>query len=97
MPSFRVIMTIGALAAGTAPQSVVPTAAAAAATLTTVEAADLAVVSGSARVTIRFTGEDDTALAIARRTVEGTRAVAEVVSFLVTRRDGGRWYPVAPR
>jgi DNA helicase IV len=75
----------------------VPTAAAAVAELTTVEAQDLAVVSGGPRVTVRFTGEDDAqAIAIGRHAVDRTKARAEVVSWRVTRRVGGRWYPVSP-
>jgi hypothetical protein len=75
----------------------VPSAASAVAELTTVEAQDVAVVSGGPRVTVRFTGEDESdALAIARHAVEQTRTRAEVVSWLVTKRVGGRWYPVAP-
>lgn len=90
-------MSIGVLAAGTAPQAVVPAAAAAVAELATVEARDLAVVGGGARVTVRFTGEDDAhALRIGRHAVERTAERAEVLSWRVTRRVGGRWYPVAP-
>ena len=95
MASFRVTMTIGALAAGTAPQSVVPAAAAAVRELTTVEASDVAVVSGSARVTVRFTADDETVGRIAAHAVESTRTVAEVVAWRVTRRDGARWTPVS--
>jgi beta-lactamase class A len=85
-------MTIGALVAGTAPQQVVPGAAKAVAELTTVEASDLAVVSGRPRVTVRFTAEDATAHDIARHAVERTRRLAEVLTWRVTRRVGGRWY-----
>lgn len=95
MPSFRVTMTIGSLAAGTAPQSVVPAAARAVGELTTVEASDLAVVGGSPRVTVRFAAEDETVQRIARHAVESTGALAQVVSWRVTRRDGSRWMPVA--
>jgi hypothetical protein len=97
MPSFRVTMTIGMLRAGIDPATIVPRAAAAGRERTTVEAADLAVVSGSARVTIRFTADsDDAALPIAQHVVAGAREAAEVLSALVTRRVGGRWEPVAP-
>ena len=44
MPSYRVIMTIGALQPGVRPDAVLPAAAAAAAERTTVEASDLATV-----------------------------------------------------
>jgi hypothetical protein len=50
MPSYRITLGVGALRAGTDPQSVLPTAAAAARELTTVEAWDLAVVRGEARM-----------------------------------------------
>ncbi|MCU1556959.1 MAG: hypothetical protein JWN09_954 [Microbacteriaceae bacterium] len=87
-------MTIGALATGTAPQRVMPDAADAVAELTTVEASDVAVVSGRPRVTVRFTAEDATAYQIARHCVERTRQLAEVVTWRLTRRVGGRWYVV---
>lgn len=95
MPSFRVTMSIGALAAGTAPQSVVPAAARAVGELATVEASDLAVVSGTPSVTVRFSAEDETATGIARHAVDSTRAIAQVVTWRITRRDGSRWMPVA--
>jgi hypothetical protein len=95
MPSFRVTMTIGSLAVGTAPQSVLPAAARADGEVTTVEASDVAVVGGSARVTVRFTAEDETVNRIALHAVESTRAIAQVVTWRVTRRNGSRWMPVA--
>jgi hypothetical protein len=88
-------MTIGALAAGTPPETVVPRAADAVRTLATVEASDLAVVSGSARVTVRFTGEDDDgARRVAAHAVAELASAAEVVTSRITRRDGPRWSPV---
>ncbi len=89
-------MTIGALASGVAPPQVLPAAARAVAELTTVEASDLAVVSGSPRVTVRFTAEDATAHDIAQHCVARTRQLADVSTWRVTRRVGGRWY-VLPR
>jgi hypothetical protein len=95
MPSYRVIMSIGALQPGVRPDAVLPAAAAAAAELTTVEASDLAVVAGSARATVRFTAEDaDAALAVGRHVVAGTRRVADPVTWQVTERVKGRWLPV---
>jgi hypothetical protein len=92
MPSFRVTMTIGALRPGTAPDSVLPAAARAAGELTSVEASDLAVVAGSARLTVRFTDDDESAaLRVGRHVVEGTRAVAEPLSWQVTERVKSRW------
>jgi beta-lactamase class A len=95
MPSFRVTMIIGALQTGSAPASVLPTAAAAAAELTTVEASDLTLVKGSPRVTVRFTADDaEQALGIGRHVVETTRTVAEPVSSVVTERVQGSWVAV---
>ena len=90
-------MTIGVLAAGVGPEQVLPGAAAAIREVAIVEASDLAVVGGSARVTVRFTGDDDPhANRVALHGIEGTRLMASVVTWRVTRRDGGRWTPVAP-
>ena len=58
VPSYRVTATIGALRPGTNPESVLPTAADAGRERTTVEAWDLAIVRGEARITIRFVAED---------------------------------------
>jgi hypothetical protein len=90
-------MTIGALAAGVRPEQVLPGAAAAIRRVAIVEASDLAVVSGSARVTVRFTGDDDPhANRVALHGIEGTKLLAGVLTWRVTRRDGGHWNPVAP-
>jgi len=95
MPSYRVIMTIGALRPGVRPDAVLPAAAAAAAEKTTVEASDLAVVAGSARATVRFTADDgDAALAIGDHVVAETSRVADPVTWMVTERVKGRWLPV---
>lgn len=95
MPSFRVIIAVGVLRRGVAPQSVLPAAAAAAAALTTLEASDLSVVRSAPRITVRFTCDDDaTAVSVARQVTDATRRLTEVTTWNVTRRDGGRWYPV---
>jgi hypothetical protein len=97
VPSFRVILSIGALQAGVAAASVLPSVAASAATITTVEASGVDVVRGSARITIRFTADDDiTATGVARQVIDSTRSLADVPSWMITRRTGGRWYPLAP-
>ncbi|HEV7949302.1 MAG TPA: hypothetical protein VGP24_05990 [Glaciihabitans sp.] len=85
-------MSIGALRPSVAPQSVLPTAAKAAAELANVEASDLAVVAGAPRLTVRFTA-DDTELAqqIAGHTVATVRDYAEVTGWIVTVRAGARW------
>lgn len=88
-------MAIGALRARVAPDSVLPTAASAANELTTVEASDLSVVAGSARITVRFMADDaDLALQIGRHVVAATQAVAEPLAWRVTERVNGRWYVV---
>jgi hypothetical protein len=98
MPSFRVTLEIGELRPGVDPKSVLPTAAAAAAGLTIVEASSLDVVRGSARISVRFTADDDaSAFGMATQVARKTRSLAEVASWLVTRRVGGEWHPVAPR
>lgn len=88
-------MTIGALRAGVAPDSVLPAAAHAAGELTTVEASDLTVVSGSARIIVRFTADDpEAALRIGRHVLAATQTVAEPLASMVTERVKGRWFPV---
>lgn len=69
--------------------------AAPAAALTTLEATDLNVVSGEARVTIRFTGDDDThAGRVAAEVRAAGTALAELGPARVTRRDGSKWKDV---
>jgi hypothetical protein len=95
MPSFRVTLTVGLLRPGVDPSSIVPAAAAAARTLTTVEASDLAVVSGAARVTVRFTAEDaELAHQIGEYVASQTSRSANVDAWKVTERVGARWYVV---
>jgi hypothetical protein len=95
MPSFRVTLTVGTLRPGVDPSSIVPTAAAAARMLTTVEASDLAVVAGAARVTVRFTADDaELAAQIGANVAAQTSRSAEVEAWKVTERVGGRWYVV---
>ncbi|MEK8226913.1 hypothetical protein NKG05_13755 [Oerskovia sp. M15] len=72
-----------------------PAAAAAGRELTEVEAYDLGVVSGEARITVRFLAEDDDeAAAIARAVRAAAVAHVEVSGALLTRRYGPRWHPV---
>lgn len=95
MPDYRVTMVVGALGPGVSPASVLPTAKAAAAELTMVEAADLAVVAGEARVTIRFESDDaELANQIAEHVVATTRGSVDVPRFSVTERAKGRWFSV---
>ncbi len=95
MPSYRVTMSIESLHPGTLPSSVVPRAAATAAELTTVEASDLTIVAGAARVIVRFSADDAAAaLTIGERVVADLRRVAELRASLVTERVKGTWVPV---
>ena len=92
MPSYRVVLTIGALRPGVAPQRILPIAADAARELTIVEANDLAVVAGEARITVRFEAEDaELALQIGEHVVAVTGSSAEVLRAIVTERVGGAW------
>jgi hypothetical protein len=77
------------------PDRVLPTAADAARELTTVEAADLGIVAGAPRITIRFTaGDSELALQLGSQVASATDAVAEVLQWKVTERVKGRWYVV---
>ncbi|TFD54726.1 hypothetical protein E3T55_02730 [Cryobacterium frigoriphilum] len=92
MPSFRVTIAVGALHPGVAPAVVLPAAAAAAGTLTTVEASDLSVVAGSARLIVRFTAEDrEVAEQVADHVLAVTASLAEPRTSTLTKRVGGRW------
>ena len=60
-----------------------------------VEAADLTVVAGSARIVIRFESDDaELANQIAEHVVATARGSADVPRFTVTQRAGGRWFTV---
>lgn len=95
MPSFRVTATIGRLRPGVAPETVLPSAADAARDLVTVESFDVGVVAGEARITVRFTADDE---ACARRVADHVCAtaggLAEISAPGLTRRYGARWHPV---
>ncbi|BDZ48922.1 hypothetical protein GCM10025867_11630 [Frondihabitans sucicola] len=92
MASYRITLSVGRLAPAVAPDAVLPAAAAGAATLTTVEARDVAVVRGEARITVRYTADDDhTAARVADAVAAATSPLAEVTRAALTRRDGGRW------
>ena len=95
MPSFRVTLGVGVLAPGVAPQDVLPAAAQAARDVATVEAYDVGIVRGQARVTVRFTAADDAeALGVGARVRATVARLAEVRDPRVTRRWGSRWEPV---
>ena len=88
-------MTMGALRPGVSPADVLPAAKAAAGELTMVEAADVTIVAGSARIVIRFESDDsELATQIAEHVVATTRNSVEVPAFTVTERARGRWFRV---
>ncbi|RPF26375.1 hypothetical protein [Georgenia muralis] len=98
MPSYRVRVPVGLLHAGVTPESVLPAASEAVARLVNVEARDLAVVSGRAVVTVRFTAADDgEALPAADAAVAEVAALASTGPPTVERRDRGRWAPLGDR
>ncbi len=95
MPSYRTILTIGALLPGHAPPDVEAAARDAVGGQTTLEAFQVDVVAGEPRVTIRYTGADDAA---ARDVHERVRAavagVARVRRGLLAKVVSGRSVPV---
>ncbi|MBD5785103.1 hypothetical protein IF650_02815 [Cellulosimicrobium terreum] len=94
MPSYRVSLAVGLLRPGVDPESVLPAAAAAARARTTVEAHDVGVVRGEARITVRFLADTDaTAHDVADAVEAGVRSLAATSGGRLTRRWGGRWYP----
>ena len=95
MPSYRVTLNVGTLRPGVSADSVLPAAAAAAAELTVVEASELTVVAGTARVIVRFAAEDGrTALAIGQHVIERALTLVGLNASLVTERVKDRWLPV---
>lgn len=96
MPSYRVTLTIGALAPGVSPERVLPAAKAAALELAVVEAAEVQVVSGQARIVVRFTAaENEIATQIGRHVASVTAESARVEAWRVTERVGSRWAALA--
>lgn len=95
MPSYRVTAVIGLLRRGVRPETVLPAAVAAGRELATVEASDVSVVAGRARITVRFMADDDpSAGRVADHVCATTGALADLGEVTLTRRYGGRWYPV---
>lgn len=94
MPSFRVTLTIGTLVPGVDPRSVLPAAVAAAEELTVVEASGLAIVRGAPRIIVRFTADDaELATQIGEHVAASTARLADIPTWKMTAREGGRWYP----
>ncbi|WP_425955762.1 hypothetical protein [Xylanimonas sp. McL0601] len=94
MPSYRVSLAVGALQPGSDPAAVLPAAADAARALATVEAWDVGVVRGQARITVRFTADaDDDAHRVADAVHDAVDRLADTWGLQVTRRWGNRWHP----
>ncbi|WP_344248797.1 hypothetical protein [Isoptericola hypogeus] len=93
MPSYRVSLAVGLLQPGVDPADVLPAAADAARELTTVEAYDVGVVRGRARITVRFDAPDDAAAhRVADAVQERVDALADTFGGQLTRRWGNRWH-----
>jgi len=95
VPSYRVSAAVGLLQPGVAAPDVLPEAVETARAMATVEAFDVAVVRGQARVTVRFQADDDQS---ARRAGWAVLArldeLADISGRSVTRRYGNRWFKV---
>ncbi|MDM7830394.1 hypothetical protein [Cellulomonas edaphi] len=95
MPSYRVSAAVGLLQPGTDAAQVLPEAVAVAEQRVVVEAFDLAVVRGEARVTLRFDAPDDqTARQVGWGVLARLDELADISGRQVTRRWGARWLPL---
>lgn len=95
MPSYCVTLAVGLLHPGVDPADVLPSAADAARALTKVEAQDVGVVAGQARVTVRYLAIGDPgARRIAEAVLARTAELAQVSEARVSRRSGSRWLPL---
>ena len=95
MPSYRSILTIGALRPGHGPQAVEDAARSAVTASTTLESFQVDVVSGAPRVTVRFTGTDDTdAREVHDRTTTAVRKVAAAPRAVLAKVVSGRSVPI---
>lgn len=96
MPSYRVVLTVGRVHPGGNAQAVLPSAAAAVAELTTVEAKSVGVRQGKAQAVVRFEAvDDDVARQIAPVAAQAAWRHAEVVATALRRQQGTRWTLVA--
>ncbi|PZR53362.1 hypothetical protein DNL40_07525 [Xylanimonas oleitrophica] len=94
MPSYRVTLAVGTLQPGADPAAVLPAAADAARELATVEAWDVGVVRGQARITVRFMADTDgDAHQVAEHVQDAVDRLADTWGTRVTRRWGNRWHP----
>lgn len=92
MPSYRVRLTIGVLAPGVEPASVLPAARDAVAELAAVEATSIVLERDGPGVVVRFTADDDELAAqVADHAAASTASLATLGAVALTRRDGARW------
>lgn len=92
MASYRVRVPVGNLRPGVEPEQLLPAAADAAATLTTVEARDVVLARGVAMVHVRFTAPDDgDADVVARRVEDAVRRLAVAGHGRLEASSRGRW------
>ncbi|MEB4615537.1 hypothetical protein [Leucobacter sp. M11] len=97
MPSYRLILNIGALRAGVRPETLLPAAREAVAAHALVEHAEVGIRRGAAELTVRFLADDPRAAhAVAEAALPAVAALAEVPTWRITHRLGSRW-PVVLR
>lgn len=95
MPSYRSILTIGALRPGQQPDAVEQAARQAVTRTTALEAFQVDVVRGEPRVTVRFTAADDAdARPVHERTLTAVREVAGAPRAVLAKVVGGRSVPL---
>jgi hypothetical protein len=96
MPSYRVILDVGALRPGVAAPAVADGASAAAAAWTTVEAVQIGLVRGVPQLTVRFTsvGPEEAGL-IAADVVAAATALAVIPRWRLAERHQTRWPVIA--
>jgi hypothetical protein len=95
MPSYRVTLVVGTLQPGVDPGRILPTAKEAALELAVVEAADVQVVSGQARIVIRFAADEgEIAAQIGQHVASTVSKLANVTTWSITERVRNLWVAV---
>ncbi len=83
-------MVVGALRGS--PDAVLPAARAAASGVAVLEASDIQVVRGEARIVVRFTADDrEVAAQVAQHVASATGGAVDVTGWRLTERVGARW------
>lgn len=92
MPSYRLILNVGALGQGVRADALLPAARAAVAEHALVEHAEVGIRAGAAELTVRFLADDPRAAhAVAEAALPGIRPLAEIPTWRITHRVGTRW------